>query len=254
MKQWPYPKLIAHRGGGSLAPENTLAAVKLGQSLGYRAHEFDVKLSKDAVAMLLHDATLERTTTGKGRAADFTWKELSALDAGAWHSARFKGEPIPTFEAVARRLISNGDMANVEIKPTPGSERETGLAVAREAAKLWAGAAVPPLLSSFAFESLVAAKEAAPALPRGWLVDEFTEADWERLEQLGAVSLHTNHKKLDVENVARLHERGYRVMLYTVNDVATAERLFAAGVDGLFTDNLKVFAEKFPGLRGQTTY
>ena len=71
MKDWPYPKLVAHRGGGSLAPENTLAAIRLGQSLGFRAHEFDVKLSKDNVAMLLHDATLERTTSGKGRAADF---------------------------------------------------------------------------------------------------------------------------------------------------------------------------------------
>ena len=246
MKRWPYPKLFAHRGGGSLAPENTLAAVKAGQSLGYRAHEFDVKLTKDNVAMLLHDATLERTTTGKGRAADFTWKELSGLDAGAWHSAPFKGERLPSFEAVARQLVANGDMGNVEIKPTPGFERETGLAVAREAAKLWKDAKVPPLLSSFAFESLVAAKEAAPELPRGWLVDQFTEADWGRLKQLEAVSLHTNHKKFDTSHVALLHDRGYRVMLYTVNDVATAERLFAAGVDGLFTDNLRVFAERFP--------
>jgi len=246
MKRWPYPRLIAHRGGGSLAPENTLAAVKLGQSLGYRAHEFDVKLTKDNVAVLLHDATLERTTTGKGRAADFTWKELAGLDAGAWHSPAFKGERLATFEAVARQLIANGDMANVEIKPTPGTGRETGLAVAREAARLWAGAKAPPLLSSFDFETLMAAKEAAPDLPRGWLVDQFTEAEWPRLEELQAVSIHTNHKKIDLENVARLHERGYRVMLYTVNDVAAAERFLEAGVDGLFTDNLKVFAERFP--------
>jgi glycerophosphoryl diester phosphodiesterase len=246
MKHWPYPRLFAHRGGGSLAPENTLAAVKLGQSLGYRAHEFDVKLTKDNVAMLLHDATLERTTTGKGRAADFTWQELAALDAGAWHSPAFKGERLATFEAVARQLISNGDMANVEIKPTPGTGRETGLAVAREAARLWAGAKVPPLLSSFDFEALMAAKEAAPELPRAWLVDQFTEAEWERLQQLQAVSLNTNHKKFDVADVARLRGRGYRVMLYTVNDVAIAARLFEAGVDSLFTDNLEVFAQRFP--------
>ena len=246
MKTWPYPRLFAHRGGGSLAPENTLAAVKLGQSLGYRAHEFDVKLTKDNVAMLLHDETLERTTSGRGRAADFTWKELAALDAGGWHSPAFRGERLASFEAVARQLIANGDMANVEIKPTRGAERETGLAVAREAARLWTGAKVAPLLSSFAFEALVAAKEAAPALPRGWLVDEFGEADWERLAQLEAVSLHTNHKKLDEKNIARLHERGYRVMLYTVNEPAKAEQLLAAGADGLFTDNLKVFAERFP--------
>ena len=246
MKPWPYPKLIAHRGGGSLAPENTLAAVKLGQSLGYRAHEFDVKLTRDNVAFLLHDAKLERTTTGKGRAADFTWKELGELDAGAWHSAAFKGERLASFEAVARQLIANGDMANVEIKPTPGMGRETGLAVAREAAKLWAGAKVPPLLSSFDFDALMAAKEVAPELPRGWLVDELTEADWARLDELRAVSLHTSYKTIDVRDVARLHERGYRVMLYTVNDVATAERFFEAGVDGLFTDNLEVFAQRFP--------
>ena len=246
MKHWPYPRLFAHRGGGSLAPENTLAAVKLGQSLGYRAHEFDVKLTKDNVAMLLHDATLERTTTGKGRAADFTWQELAVLDAGAWHSPAFKGERLATFEAVARQLISNGDMANVEIKPTPGTGRETGLAVAREAAKLWAGAKTPPLLSSFDFDALMAAKEAAPELPRAWLVDKFTEAEWERLEQLQAVSLNTNHKKFDVADVARLRGRGYRVMLYTVNDVAMAARLFEAGVDSLFTDNLEVFAQRFP--------
>ena len=62
-KDWPYPRLIAHRGGGSLAPENTLAAVRLGQSLGYRMHEIDVKLSLDAVPVLLHDEKLERTTS-----------------------------------------------------------------------------------------------------------------------------------------------------------------------------------------------
>ena len=249
MKKWPYPKFFAHRGGGMLAPENTLAAVKLGQSLGYHAHEFDVKLSKDNVALLLHDETLERTTTGKGRAADYSWKELSALDAGAWHSAKFRGERLATFESVARQLIASGDMANVEIKPTPGLERETGAVVARDSANLWKDAAVPPLLSSFKLESLLAAKAAAPELPRGWLVDEFTEADWARLEELEAVSLHTNHKKFDVKNVALLHARGYKVMLYTVNDPGIAQRLLDAGVDGMFTDNLQVFAEKFPGMR-----
>ena len=246
MKAWPYPKLIAHRGGGSLAPENTLAAVKLGQSLGYRAHEFDVKLSKDGVAMLLHDETLERTTSGRGRACDFTWKQLSDLDAGAWHSEAFRGERLASFEAIARQLVAHGDMANVEIKPTPGFERETGAAVAREAARLWEHEKVPPLLSSFSFEALMAAKKAAPQLPRGWLVGEFSDVDWERLKELEAVSLHTNHKKLDTANIVRLHDRGYRVMLYTVNEPETAEQLFAAGADGLFTDNLEVFARRFP--------
>ena len=246
MKSWPYPRIFAHRGGGKLAPENTLAAIRLGQSLGYGAHEFDVKLSQDEVALLLHDDTLERTTTGTGRTADFPWKELQGLDAGSWHSAEFKGERIASFEAAAKLLRLKGTLANVEIKPTPGFYPLTGERVARLAADYWKGAAVPPLLSSFSFEALMAAKEAAPELPRGWLVDEFEEADWGRLKALGAVSLHTNHRKIDRVDVERLHAEGYRLMLYTVNEPAMAERMFTRGVDGIFTDNLRDFAARFP--------
>ena len=68
---------------------------------------------------------------------------------------------------------------------------------------------------------------------------------------LEAVSLHTNHRSSIAPNIARLHEKGYRVLAYTVNDAPVAEQLFAAGIDGLFTDNLREFALRFPGaLRG----
>ena len=246
MKAWPYPRIFAHRGGGSLAPENTLAAIRTGQGLGYAAHEFDVKLARDAVSILLHDATLQRTTSGRGRAADLDWAELAKLDAGSWHSAPFRGEKIPTFEEAARLLRSQGTMANVEIKPTPGAEVETGERVARDAARLWTDAEVPPLLSSFSFEALMAAKDAAPELPRGWLASELTPEDWPRLASLEAVSFHTDHRKLRIPDIVRLHDKGYRVMVYTVNDVETAETLLEAGVDGLFTDNLREFAARFP--------
>jgi glycerophosphoryl diester phosphodiesterase len=246
MKDWPYPRIFAHRGGGSLAPENTLAAIRLGQSLGYGAHEFDVKLSQDGVAMLLHDDTLERTTTGRGRAADLPWKELATLDAGAWHSEAFRGERLASFEAVAKLLRSRGTLANVEIKPTAGLDRLTGERVAAEAERLWGDASVAPLLSSFSFEALMAARQNAPSLPRGWLTQEFTEEDWGRLSTLEAVALHTDYRKLARDAMARLQDKGYRVLLYTVNDIATAERLLEAGVDGLFTDNLREFARRFP--------
>ena len=248
MRPWPYPRIFAHRGGGSHAPENTLAAVRFGQSLGYRAHEFDVKLSSDNVALLLHDATLERTTTGKGRAADFLWEALRSLDAGGWHSAEFRGEPLASFEDTAKLLRAKATMANVEIKPTPGLERETGARVAQLSRELWKGAEVPPLLSSFSFEALLAAKDAAPELPRGWLVDEFGEADWDNLTALDAVSLHTNHKKFAPQRIAAVQAKGYRVMLYTINDADLAQRYLDAGVDGIFTDNLREFAARFSTL------
>lgn len=247
MKDWPYPRIMAHRGGGTLAPENTLAAIRLGQSLGYEAHEFDVKLSRDGVAMLLHDDTVDRTTNGRGRACDFTWSELSALDAGAWHSDAFRGERIPTFEAAARELIAKGTLANIEIKPCQGFERATGVEVALRTRELWRGAPVPPFLCSFSFEALAAAKETAPEISRMFLASRFAEEDWGRLEALEAVALGTNHRKLDYANIARLHDKGYRIVTYTVNDAAVAQGLFDAGVDGLVTDNLREFAARFPG-------
>jgi hypothetical protein len=135
MAPWPYPFWIAHRGAGKLAPENTLAAFRVGASHGYRAFECDVKLSADGVPFLLHDATLQRTTRERGVAAERTWAELSRIDAGSWHGRTWAGEAIPSFDTIAGYCLRNGHALNVEIKPTPGLERETGLALAREAAR-----------------------------------------------------------------------------------------------------------------------
>ena len=246
MKPWPYPALIAHRGGGSAAPENTLAAIRLGQSLGYRAHEIDVKLSKDGIAFLLHDATLDRTTSGTGPSCERVWSELCELDAGEWHSEAFRGERLASFEAAARLLRSKDTLINVEIKPSPGFEAVTGAAVARASAELWKDAAVPPLLSSFSYEALMAAKEAAPGLPRGWLTREILAEDWRRMEQLEAVSVHTDWRTLVPDNIAKAHGKGLRVLLYTINDPEAAEKHLAMGADSIVTDHLAEFARRFP--------
>ncbi|MGE5117211.1 MAG: glycerophosphodiester phosphodiesterase family protein, partial [Betaproteobacteria bacterium] len=155
---WPYPRWIAHRGAGRLAPENTLAAFRLGAGFGYRAFECDVKLSRDGVPFLLHDATLERTTSGRGSAGDLTLAELQRLDAGAWLGAAWAGEAPPTLEAIARYVLANGFALDLEIKPTLGQDDETGHVVAAEAARLWDGAPLPPLLSSFRPAALAAAR------------------------------------------------------------------------------------------------
>lgn len=248
MKAWPYPTLVAHRGGGALAPENTLAALRLGQSLGFRAAEFDVKLTRDGVAILLHDATLDRTTSGSGPAGARTWEELAGLDAGGWLSDAFRGEPIARFDEAARLLRERGTLANIEIKPVPGTDRETGRELALRAGELWDGAAVPPLLSSFSFAALLAAKEAAPALPRGFIVGAPTDADFERMASLEAVSLHCARQHATRELVDRAHAAGLRVLVWTVNDPPEAERLLGWGADGIITDNLRQFATRFPTL------
>ena len=246
MKPWPYPKLVAHRGGGALAPENTLAAIRLGQQLGYRAHEIDVKLTLDGHAVLMHDATLDRTAGTRGRAADMTLAQLKKLDAGAWHSEAFRGEPVPSWEEAARLFRAKETMVHVEIKPTPGFDSATGARVAELTSKYFDGADVPPIFSSFSYEALVAAKSAAPHLPRGWLIDTFTDADWDRLQELDCTSVHTSWQTIAPARIREIRDAGYQVMIYTVNEPAKARELFDAGASGLFTDNLREFAEAFP--------
>jgi glycerophosphoryl diester phosphodiesterase len=248
MKPWPYSRLLAHRGGGSLAPENTLAAIRLGQSLGYRTHEIDVKLTLDGELVLLHDPTLERTTTGHGRAADLTLAELKRLDAGAWHSEAFRGETIPTFAEATALFRSKGTQLNIEIKPTPGFDVETAHRAAEATARLWDGAQVPPLFSSFSFEAMMAAREAAPHIPRAWLVSQFTDADWKRLERIEAIAVHTNAGKITPETIARIRDRGYQVLVYTVNEPEQVRQV-APLVDCVCTDNLRELAQLFPEWR-----
>lgn len=240
LQPWPYPRLCAHRGAGKIAPENTLTAMRVGHAHGYQMFEFDVKLAADNVAFLLHDATLERTTSGRGRADALPWRELSRLDAGGWHSAKYAGEMLPTFAAIARWARAHGVFCNVEIKPTPGRERETGAAVALDAAALWRDAEVPPLMSSFAEEALAASRDAVPALPRALLLDELPR-DWlERLARLECVALDANHKELTREIVATAHEHGYRVCCYTANDPARVTELSDFGVDTIITDAIDI--------------
>jgi glycerophosphoryl diester phosphodiesterase len=235
--QWPYPRLIAHRCGGTLAPENTLAGFDMCERHGYRMVEFDAKLSADNELFLLHDDTLERTTSGHGAAADHTWQQLAALDAGAWHSAQFAGTRLPTLAEVAGRCARDGIAANIEIKPSPGREALTGTLVAKGALTLWEGQ-TPPLLSSFSFEALAAAKEAAPSLPRGMLFKEVPD-DWLRIvRELDCVSLHASHRYLSEPLVAQIRAAGLRVLVYTVNDPERARLLAQWGVDMLCTDRL----------------
>ncbi|WP_300709118.1 glycerophosphodiester phosphodiesterase [Limnohabitans sp.] len=238
---WPYPRWIAHRGAGQLAPENTLAAFRVGAAHGFRMFECDAKISADGVVFLMHDATLERTTNGQGVGGDLPWHALSELDAGHWHSSPYRGEPLATLENVAHFCLTHGYHLNIEIKPTPGIEAFTGKMVAQEAARLWQGAKVPPLLTSFKPEALAAAEQTAPLLPRGLLLDHFW-ADWLPTAQaLTCMAVVCHYKLWDTAAVAQVHAADMKCLSYTVNDALTAQHLLALGIDGLITDRVDLF-------------
>jgi glycerophosphoryl diester phosphodiesterase len=236
--RWAYPRILAHRGGGALAPENTLGALRLGASLGFKGVEFDVMLTADEVPILFHDETTERTTGVKGRVSLTPYPKLEKLDAG-------DGEKIPRFEEAAALCRKLGLWANVEIKPAGGHERATGEAVARMARELWRGAAQVPLLSSFSVIALEAAQKAAPELPRGYIFSQ-VPADWESTaRRLECVSIHCNHKRLTPEAAAAVKAAGYALLCWTVNDAESARRMLGLGADCLVTDALREIAPDF---------
>ncbi|HEX4598415.1 MAG TPA: glycerophosphodiester phosphodiesterase [Burkholderiaceae bacterium] len=250
MRPWPYPRVLAHRGGGIFAPENTVAALRIGQQRGFRGVEFDVTLSADGESVLMHDATLNRTTDGRGPVAGRTWAELARLDAGGWFSPDFAREPIPRLADAIAFCRGHQVWINAEIKPAPGAELQTGQQVARAIARDFAdrmqsvvapdGLPDPqlPLLSSFSSQALGAARDAVPALPRGLLCGRIPR-DWrEQLQGLECVALHCDHRHLDAEAIEAVHSAGYWVFCYTVNDRRRATRLAQWGIEAFCTDRL----------------
>ncbi len=238
MTSWPYPRIVAHRGGGSLAPENTLGAMRLGASMGFKGVEFDVMLAGDRTPVVIHDETVDRTTDGRGAVPGMSYAELAGFSINST-------EKIPRYEDAVRLCRELGLWANVEIKPAKGHERATGEAVARLTRELWRGAAPGPLLSSFSIDALAAARAVAPELPRGYLVGKLPP-DWrDTMKRLACVALHCNYKCLTAELAREIHGAGYAILLWTVNDPAIARHMLSLGADCLVTDALDRIGPEF---------
>ncbi len=228
-----------------LAPENTLAGIRRAAAVGLGAVEFDVMLSADNVPVLIHDETLERTTDGRGAVAATPYASLAELDAGAWFGREFRGEHMPSLEQAGKLCVELGLWANVEIKPGQGFERETGAIAARMAQALWRGISPAPLLSSFYPAALEAARESAPGLDRGLLVEHIEPVWAETAKALECVSVHCNCEHLTQAQVDEIRDAGYWLLCYTVNDPKNARRLFSWGVDAIFTDRPDLIGPDF---------
>ncbi len=249
--------MLAHRGGGTLAPENTLAAFEVGWAHGYRAAEFDAVLSADEIPVLLHDESLERTTNGTGSVASKTAAELTRLDAGSWFDVRFAQARVPTLLQALRHCWERGMWPNIEIKPVAGREARTGTVVAETVAAFCEemrrtdpakAAWFSPLLSSFSPTALAAARRAAPDLRRGLLYGR-VPADWQSaLRELDAFSLHCDHRRLRRGTAQAIHQSGTGLMCYTVNDPHRARQLRLWGVDAICTDRIDLIPPDGAGL------
>jgi glycerophosphoryl diester phosphodiesterase len=243
--QLPQPILIAHRGASSLAPENTLAAFKLAVSQGADAIELDVRLSKDLVPVIMHDATVDRTTQASGPVASFTMDELRTLNAGYRFSVPGQAataEPVASLEEVFAALPDTYML--VELKD---SNPELYRRVAQLIQRYKRQNLTLVLVFSVKRKRAKHMRRLAPDIVTGHSTAEIIR--FSALLRLGTSSLFRKKapsfevplKKgrltiVTPKFVAAAHKRGIKVLVWTINDPAKMAELFEMGVDGIITD------------------
>lgn len=247
---------VAHRGFSGIAPENTMAAVKLAMAQeDVRWVEVDVQLSKDGVPLLIHDFTLNRTTNGRGPVKEKTWAELRALDAGSWKSKAYKGERLISLDefldAVAGRLC-----ANIELKTEgnmyPGLEEKVISAVKRRHMER------EVVLTSFEPRILAKIKEIGRSIRTGLIIDNQPKDLLLRLQLLHCSFLSIHYRALSAELAEKAFKRGIEVMAWTMDEAKALRRVAALHPDILLCTNRpdewrKAIAEPGEGKRTNST-
>jgi glycerophosphoryl diester phosphodiesterase len=235
-------EIIAHRGASGEAPENTLAAIQLAWRQNADAVEIDVYLSKDGKIVTIHDGDTRRVAGVDKRVVDQTLAELKALDVGAWRGSQWAGQKIPTLSETLA-TIPDGKRMFVEIKCGPEIIPELRRAIGESRKK-------PEQIAfiSFALDVCAALKKAFPAHPvyylSGFTQDRDTQAWSPSADELTASARKAGLDGLDLaytgpinrDYVQKFHSAGLEVYVWTVNDLAEARRMAAAGVAGITTD------------------
>ncbi|MBK5144908.1 glycerophosphoryl diester phosphodiesterase [Budviciaceae bacterium BWR-B9] len=240
--------IFAHRGVSSLAPENTLSAIKLCTDYQVRWFECDIDILQDDTIILSHDSTLDRCTNRSGSLFELNRQDLDQIDAGSWFSDEYRGERIPTLSQLIVLMNQYQLNANIEIK--------SGDVSAEACRRLLAGLdrALNQLddgreyiISSFNPTLLAEFKRLRPQAPVACLFENHTlNDDWHVImEWVGAEYIHPQNEGLTHQQVQLFKSKGYQVNVWTVNAKDRANQLFNWGVDGIFTDFPQNFSSQY---------
>jgi len=238
------PYFFAHRGASARAPENTLSAFELAVKQGAPAIEFDVKVTSDGHVVIIHDQIVDRTTNGTGQVTKLPLAALRELDAGAWLSADFRGEKIPTldevFEAVGKKIFMNVELTNYATPLDALVPKVAGLVKKH-------GLERRVMFSSFFPHNLMNAARLLPKVSRGQLFLGGGAGWWQRAwgRLINVQAEHPDKQDVTAEYVKNAHARGRRVQAYTVNAPEDMRRLRELGVDAIFTDDPLAALENF---------
>jgi glycerophosphoryl diester phosphodiesterase len=226
------PWVIAHRGASGHAPENTLASFQRAVELGAGFIETDLHLTRDARFVAIHDATLERTTNGRGNVHDFTLAELRERDAGMWFDREFMGMQIPTLEEILEFANKHDVIFYLEVKYDPAWGMHHALVGAIQKAQ----SAARTIIISFDEATLKALQQADSSIMTGLLIDKARKDGVKAATQLGARQVCPKANLVTKELVQRAHQVDLQVAAWTVNDTNSMRALIDTGVDGIMTD------------------
>ena len=247
MRDWPRPLVFAHRGACAHAPENTLAAFELALEQGAHGIELDAKLSADGEVVVIHDATVERTTGAQGRVSQLSLSALRELDAGSSFSERFYGEKIPTLVEVFE-MIGKQALINVELTNYYNVARDELPDKVCELVKKF-GLQKNVLFSSFRTSNLKRTQELLPEVPCGLLALRGWKGWWARSFGFNFGDYQALHPALEdvtAQQIARVHRLKRRIHVFTVNSADDMHRLIHWGVDGIITNDPKLAIETMP--------
>ena len=231
----------AHRGASALAPENTIAAFRMAAEQGAKWVELDVALSMDGKLIVIHDDSVERTSSGAGSLGALTAEQIAAFDAGSWFDPRFAGERIPTLAQTIAALGELGLSANVEIKQHKHHRSLDQLVEAVQADIAGRDPNVSIMISSFDPQALAAMHKLEPELEMAMLWGA-PPADWsEQLAAIPATTIHMHYKSLSIGLLEETTKRGIKVRAWTCNDPLQLVSFWDAGLAGVITDNPKLF-------------
>lgn len=227
------PVVVGHRGAAGHAPENTLAAFERGLALGADVIECDVHLTRDGRLAIIHDHTVDRTTSGAGPVGGYSLAELKALDAGAWRGPEFAGQRVPALEEVLD--LARG-RARVAIEVKQGPVFYPGLEEALVATLERFGAVGEVLVISFDHRSVRRVRELNPAVAVGVLYSARPVDPAALASAAGAQALLPHWALITREDVEEAHRAGLLVLPWTANEPELIARLLAMGVDGAASD------------------
>jgi glycerophosphoryl diester phosphodiesterase len=235
------PLLIGHRGYPARYPENTRASFKGAMDAGCDMIELDVTLTQDRKVVVIHDDTLDRTTTGKGLVGAHSFEEIETLDAGSWYDARFSAERVPELSEVLR-LTAGRCMLNIEIKTSAFEATYPADAIEHQVVRLvkTSGAMDRVIVSSFDQRIIrrIAAMDAPPAI--ALITDKGVDRNvLDLLLALKVFSWHPRFKALTRDQVEMLHAAGLKIFPWTINTREEAQKILGLGVDGLICNELR---------------